>query len=71
MFSSRGLYVDSTVSGHPGTGYQVPLHAYVFQGQLKEHMSIVPEMKIILVFRLVASLGKYALESEMRIYALI
>ena len=30
-------------------------------------VSIVPEMKIILVFRLVASLGKYALENEMRI----
>ena len=34
-------------------------------------VSIVPEMKIILVFRLVASLGKYALENKMRIYALI
>ena len=36
MFSSRGLYVDSTVSGHPGTPYQVPSHACAFQGQLKE-----------------------------------
>ena len=34
-------------------------------------VSIVPEMKIILVFRLVASLGKYALENKMRIYALM
>ena len=34
-------------------------------------VSIVPGMKIILVFRLVASLGKYALENEMRIYVLI
>ena len=34
-------------------------------------MSLVPGMKIILVFRLVALLGKYALENEMRIYVFL
>ena len=34
-------------------------------------VSIVPGMKIILVIRLVASLGKYALANKMRIYVLI
>ena len=73
MFSLRGLYVDSTVSGHPGTVYQVPLQVCAFQGRTIKgaRVSIVPEMKTILVFKLVASLGKYALENEMRIYALI
>ena len=41
MFSLRSLYVDGTISGQPGTAYQVPLHACVFQGQIKEHVSLL------------------------------
>ena len=34
-------------------------------------MSLVPGMKIILVFRLVALLDKYALENQMHIYVFL
>ena len=60
MSSLRSLYVDSTVSGQPGKVTRVRILRTIEGARV----SIVPWIKIILVFRLVASQGKYAFRKQ-------
>ena len=63
MSSSRSLYVDSTVSDSHGVS-GVLTRVRVLRIIKGARVSIVPRIKIILVFRLVASQGKYAFRKQ-------